>query len=304
MSDLHCEFEILDIPIPGCQPGGEVSSPTREDIDGVLLAGDISTRGNYVDAMLLIWDVWRCPVVMVKGNHDFYGKNRIQKQKRIDDERIDMMRSAGADIQILDRQSMVIGDTRIIGATLWTDTEVWPEFRDNARFHVEKRMSDYKSISIYDERKSVYRKLRIGDTMEMHRKDKGFILNEVAQPFDGKTLVMTHHVPVVEALSDEDFFERDRDTAGYASDLWSEISGLGIDAWLSGHVHVGRSIYLNGDHGKTSFISNMRGYPNEEGINFDPLHVIDSSDFSIGLEEGVRKLEPSLASSALDGPEI
>lgn len=55
-SDLHTEFEDFTIPIPACRPGASPGAPAREEIDAILLPGDLATRGRHVDLLLRIWD--------------------------------------------------------------------------------------------------------------------------------------------------------------------------------------------------------------------------------------------------------
>ena len=106
-TDLHDEFwnKIPEIPDEAL------------GVDALLLAGDISTHGRHVDAALLLWDQLRKPVIMVRGNHEFYG-SVIPELIEEEQARIAKMNAAGADIRLLDGDVTEVAGTRIIGATL------------------------------------------------------------------------------------------------------------------------------------------------------------------------------------------
>ncbi|MCW3782520.1 metallophosphoesterase [Defluviimonas salinarum] len=275
-SDLHCEFAPFEIPVPGCQPGATPGAPAREEIDAILLPGDIDTRGRHVSQMICIWDLWRVPVLAVPGNHEPYGAKRYQKHEAEERTRIADARALGVDIDVLRRGLRVIGDTRVIGATLWTDMRLHPEFASGAQIAIGAEMNDYDQIKWFDEAKRVYRKMIPADTIAMHSADKAYILDRLAEPFDGRTLVMTHHLPVRQALARHRQDRRNPVDGAYASDLWHTVGAFRIDAWIHGHSHDAEEVRLEGAEGPVAFLSNMRGYPGE-ATRFDPLRVLDSA---------------------------
>lgn len=274
-SDLHCEFRPFDIPVPADLPGATAGAPCREEIDGILIAGDTDVKGRHIDLAICAWDVWRVPVLMVDGNHEPYGMKRIQKLWDLEASRLEEAQALGVDIDILHRKSRIVGDTRILGASLWTDGKLWPESSHSARSVLKDGMNDYRHIRYFDERTGIYRRLDPQDSMAWHRADKAFLLSELARPHEGPTLVMTHHLPVSQMLPQKQAEERSTITAAYASDLWGDIEPHAVSAWICGHFHQAEEVILDGAAGHVAFLNNARGYPGEV-TKFDPLRILDS----------------------------
>lgn len=89
---------------------GELALP-GETADIVILAGDIARPERAI--------AWASriarPVLYVPGNHEFYGgtiEGTPAELKRL---------AAGTNVRVLDRDVVLIGDVRFLGATLWTD---------------------------------------------------------------------------------------------------------------------------------------------------------------------------------------
>lgn len=259
-SDLHVEF-WGDIP----------RIDRRDDIDGLLIAGDIHTRTRHVDMALLAWDMLRVPVVMIRGNHEFYGRE-MPEIIADDRKRFREIRKLGADIHLLEGSDIEIAGTRIIGATLWTGFDLWPGRERAAREATERSMNDFLEI-----RTNPVRFLSSGDMISMHHHDREAILSLADRPFPGPTIVMSHHVPIMEMVPAARFQGSDHrrlSVSGYASNLWPDIRHLDIDAWVSGHSHDPVDMRMEGMERDIRFVSNPRGYPNE-GLPFDPNFTIE-----------------------------
>lgn len=275
-SDLHCEFDPFDIPTPGVD-----GAPEQSDIDGILVAGDIDTKGRHLDWLERIWTIWQRPVLAIAGNHEPYGAKRFQKHHDEERGRLAQLRSAGVDIDVMRGSTRIIGDTRVIGATLWTDMNLYPAASGYIQHIVKDKMNDYRHVKWHDERSGIYRKMIPADTVSMHRTELEFILAELSKPFEGRTVVMTHHAPILQVLSKARRDAGDLVSAAYASDLWNRIGYHSVDAWISGHTHDGVEVALEGACGQTAFLSNCRGYPSEK-TRFNPFRVLDSSDPLLG----------------------
>lgn len=261
-ADLHNEFwgKLPDIP-QACR-----------DVDALLLGGDINTKGRHLDDALLLWSELRRPVILVRGNHEFYKSVMpdLLAEERV---RLAEMNAAGADIRILDGGSTIVGDTRIVGATLWTDLDLYPGMSRPARKAVQASMNDFSQIQ-----SRPGKHLSIDDWLEFHWNDRDAIHDELMKPFDGKTMVMTHHIAVrdmIHPLREVGAPERYVSNAGFASDIWWQFSKFNITAWFSGHSHDNRSALKRNDFGETRFLSNSRGYP-KEGCEFDPAFTIET----------------------------
>ena len=103
--------------------------------------------------------------------------------------------------------------------------------------------------------------------------------NELAQPFDGKTIVVTHHAP--HPLSIHPRFAGNPVNPGFVSDLGPLLDRA--DLWLHGHTHDGFDYWV----GRCRVLANPAGYIlNRKTANsereftfengkFDPAFVIE-----------------------------
>jgi len=259
-SDLHDEF-WQSLP----------ETTVGDRVDAILLAGDTHTQGRHVDSALLIWDRYRVPVLMVRGNHEFY-RSEISELTATDRRRIDEMNAAGADIRLLDGGATEVAGVRVIGATLWTDMDLFPGEHSRTRDAVERGLNDFRMI-----RSNPVRQFAATDWLEMHWRDRDAIFGLLGTPYAGETLVMTHHVPVREMINPARQIgpiEQQLFSAGFASDLWWEIRNRNVHSWVCGHSHDNDDKVLEGKYGPVRFVANARGYP-REGVVFDPDLVIE-----------------------------
>lgn len=236
LSDLHNEFSRFEAEYP--------------EHDLVILAGDINTKCRGV-----IWanEAFTKPVVYVSGNHEFYAGH-------IDRTLIKMRERAAPHVQILENETLVIDGFRILGATAWTDFSITGDVSAASR-QARDEMNDYRCIRT----EGNYRRLRPDDTAQRNRLTKAWLEAELSKPFLGKTIVVTHHCPLVSAMATEG---EGHAAASYGND-WPELVAQ-VDVWIFGHTH--QSIDEN-FHG-CRVISNPRGYPSEP-TGFDPAFVID-----------------------------
>jgi predicted phosphohydrolase len=124
LSDLHLGFGAMDWPV--------------NDADVVVLAGDIS-RPREAVAWALRFDK---PVLYVPGNHEFYGSSidgALEELQHL---------CTGTQVQVLDQRETVLGGVRFLGATLWTDFELFddPPQRAAAKAEAQRLMRDFSRI--------------------------------------------------------------------------------------------------------------------------------------------------------------
>ena len=113
------------------------------------------------------------------------------------------------------------------------------------------RMNDYR----YIRKAPRYGKIQPSDTVLVHGDHRRWLEDQLAAPFAGKTVVVTHHCPHPELLSDA---PNDFDPI-YGSDLRAMITKHNPDAWLFGHTHRQRQT-VEGD----TIVRNVSlGYPSE-----------------------------------------
>ncbi len=245
LSDLHFEFAKMP------------RSYTPPECDVVILSGDISAGLPGV-----IWakETFTVPVIYVAGNHEFYIKARTHA-----DQILKMKEHAeGSTVHVMENETIVIDGVRFIGATLWTDFDLYGQ----NFFHqqvAQRSMNDYSFIW-----KTEHERLSADDTLEMHKASRQYITEQLSTPFEGKTVVATHHAPSV--LSVHPRWENHPVTPAYASRLENLILDYGPVLWTHGHVHDSFDYEL----GDTRVIANPRGYEGHE-INekYDPQLVVE-----------------------------
>ena len=225
--------------------------------DVVVLAGDIDlgVRG-------LEWVAQAFPdtsIVYVAGNHEFYGHSSPKLDKALREKALEL------GVCFLSNDAVVVGGVRFLGATLWTDLELTGH-RDSAAEVVRLQMRDYRKIRIDPQ----YRKLRPADTLGWHRASKRWLEAQLAEPFAGKTVIVTHHAPSKRSIGPKD--ENDEVSAAYASHLDGLVESSGAALWIHGHTHHNVDDVIGG----TRIITNQRGYTDAISPTFQP-------DFSLEL---------------------
>jgi predicted phosphodiesterase len=197
------------------------------DVDLVILAGDVDKKARGVK-----WanDTFQCQVAYISGNHEFYDGHIDRTLRKMRD-------IAESHVHVLENDSLIINGTRILGTAAWTDFSSTGDQVAASRM-AWQWMNDFNYI----------------------RADV-----QLAQPFAGKTIVVTHHSPsplVVGTKHDGHL------NAAYTND-WPRMIEQ-ADLWIFGHTHQAVDVEL----GRCRVISNPRGYPNEI-TGFNPHFEID-----------------------------
>jgi Icc-related predicted phosphoesterase len=252
LSDLHLELTRgWDLP----------SGADRPDFDVLVVAGDLTPRMER-GVRWLIERVPDRPVIFIAGNHEAYGQDidvDIEKARAA---------AAGTQIHVIQNQAVTIGEITFLGATLWTDFDLFGD-ADYAMMAAGETMNDYRKIRT----RNYELRLRPAHTLKRHMESRDFIARELRKP--GRHVVITHHGPVPEAARRG--FERDNSSAAYCSDLHPLIREGAPELWIYGHTHESRDFMV----GSTRVISNAKGYgpwhPNETWDNpqFDPTLIIE-----------------------------
>jgi len=235
-SDLHHEFARFD--------------PAPSDANVVILAGDIDLKSRGVK-----WanEKFQCPVIYVCGNHEYYGGH-------IDHTLWKMKEAALPHVHVLENEVLILDQTRFLVTTGWTDYTSTGDVQAAIRTAAEW-MNDFRVIRAG----ANYRRLRPADLIAKSKMAYAWLARELGTPFDGKTVVITHHSPVLDYLSDD---HAGHLGAAYAND-WSDLLGK-ADLWIYGHTHVAASFIKCG----CRVVSNPRGYPGES-TGFDPNSIIE-----------------------------
>lgn len=262
LSDLHLEFAVF--------------APSQTSAyDAVILAGDIKPTADEVPRWASRTSQFgpNTPILFVPGNHEYYGAV-IQTQRRL------LAETQTDNVHVLDPGEVFLDDgrVRVLGCTLWTDFEqvvITPNgpMSDPAEATEEAadRLSDFKVIG-FMEPGSARRKLTPADTLVMHREQRQWLLGKLREPFDGQTVVITHHAPCQLSVADE--YADDWLTPCFVSDLPDEFFEVPA-LWVHGHTHTSFD-YVRG---RTRVVCNPRGYRMRNGgfenSAFDPGLIVE-----------------------------
>lgn len=240
LSDLHLEFEDF--------------TPPATDADVILLPGDIHRGTKGIE-----WAMERFskPVIYVPGNHEFYRQHMSKLE-------LEMLAAAkGSNVHVLIDDEITLDNVRFLGGTLWTDFK-YSGNQPFAAYEAKRVMEDFRLIRVDPN----YRKFHPRDAMLKHMATKRFLAERTLNPFEGKTVVLTHHAP--SAMSVAPQFVDDELTSAYASRA-EHLFGEQVHLWVHGHMHHSVDYRENG----TRIVCNPRGYsPKELNPDFDPKLVL------------------------------
>lgn len=247
LSDLHLEC-------------GEPEAIAHADADLVVLAGDIHNHAEGVHWAAQTFEP-DTPVVYVPGNHEYYDGEFGALETA--------MRDAAASVEnvhYLNCGSLVdpAGHWRVLGATLWTDFAL---FGDDETIHAEsiaaaeKVMLDFRGpiqVAWSADTSTGHgpaRNFTVADSLALHRHASTWLAAEIAKPFAGKTIVVTHHAPHRNSLAA--YYANDLASAGFISHLPTLVRPP-VALWIHGHTHTAFDYTVDG----TRVVCNPRGYTN------------------------------------------
>jgi len=255
-SDLHLEF--LQIRCPSAR----LVEPAP-DADLLVLAGDIHNGVKGIEAFA----DWPVPVVYLAGNHEFYDYDWELTRRDL------RAACAGTRVTFLDNDAVEFEGVRILGCTLWTDFRLRGTTQAQAMAAVERGLMDYHVI------RTASGLLRAQQTLADHERSRAWLEGELAKPFNGRTVVVTHHGP--HPLSIHPRFIGNPLNPGFISDLTPLLRDA--DLWMHGHTHDSFDYRI----GRCRVMANPAGYILNraaatagsnfefENGNFDPSLVVE-----------------------------
>ncbi|WP_430814055.1 metallophosphoesterase [Carboxylicivirga sp. RSCT41] len=229
-SDLHLEFPknkafLKENPIP-----------IKGDI--LILAGDI------VPIVVLeehddFWDFLSNNfqyVYWVPGNHEFYYGNISACSgpcnKKIRD-----------NIMLVNNTTVALNGVRFIFSTLWT------AISPANQLMIQYQMPDFKVITDGEDI------LTPEGYNRLHAECLRFLTGELAKTNNGKTVVVTHHVPTYTGYPER--YKGDILNEAFAVELKHLLEASSVDYWIFGHHHQ-NTCRLN--IGQTQLLSSQLGY--------------------------------------------
>lgn len=259
LSDLHLEF------------GKSFDAPST-DADVIVLAGDIHFHTHGLD-----WAVTQPAfdgktVIYVLGNNEFYNSELAAMRAEIL-QTAQGLRALGHRIYVLDCDSKEIAGVRFLGATLWTDFLLFGSVSKFQAMREALRMNDHRLISYASGRGHLDRHSQRSSPFlpehaeRFHVQARAWLADQLTQPFDGKTVVVTHHLPSRRSVPAR--FEHNLLSAAFASDL--DLLAEQADLWIHGHTHDASDYRL----GKCRIVCNPRGYPGEPYKGFQADIVVE-----------------------------
>ena len=238
VSDLHLEHDP-DWRLP----------PTNADV--IILAGDIAPGLRGMGAFFKSGK----PVLYVPGNHEYYGETLAGLGTAM------RLYARPAGITLLDNDEVVLGGVRFLGTTLWTDFLLFgAEMRDAAIAHADQNLNDF--ITIHNGNRGW---LTARQSAELHATAVAWLERKLLEPFDGPTVVITHHAPHANSIHPR--LSGRLLNGAFVSDLTRLMGKSSL--WIHGHTHNCFDYSVEG----TRVIANPKGYVDENSA-FDPTLVI------------------------------
>lgn len=246
LSDLH--LTVAAMPVP------------QLDCDVLVLAGDVARPQQAID-----W-ARQCPmpVIYVAGNHEFYGASLSGAMAAL------RQQACGSNVHVLERDAICIGGVRFLGCTLWSDFRLFPsgEMRAASVLEACQSIRDFSRITVDDAADVLFSP---AIAQQIFDQSVAWLEQEFARPFDGITVVVTHHAPSPGSINPK--YAGSLLNACFVSDLDARIARWNPALWVHGHTHDSHDYRVAG----TRIVCNPRGYARDgiaENAGFDPALVI------------------------------
>ncbi|MEN8761620.1 MAG: metallophosphoesterase, partial [Thiogranum sp.] len=181
------------------------------------------------------------PVIYVPGNHEFYHHDITL---------IDALRERAPDhIHVLNDDQVIVDGVRFLGSILWTDFALFGEAdKFFAMQQARQWMTDFSIIRING------RRFTPEDAIRLHTASRDWLAGMLAEPFDGRTVVVTHHAPSSRSVHPR--YAGDLLTPAFASNLEGLMDGDRAALWVHGHMHESYDYEIHG----VRVVCNPRGY--------------------------------------------
>jgi Icc-related predicted phosphoesterase len=204
------------------------------DADIIVAAGDIGVSTQGVDWLKSL----NKPVIYVAGNHEFYNQDYQKTLTLI------RKQCAHSNVHFLENDSFVFQGVRFLGCTLWSDLFVEGERKAEALGRI---LNDFRRIQFAET------PFEVQAFSQLHQCSKRWLEQQLAQPFFGKTVLITHHAPSTWSWKDSPNALK---KLAYCNDLKPLLHEHEIAVWFHGHVHSLADYRISG----ARILCNPRGY--------------------------------------------
>jgi hypothetical protein len=228
---------------------GALEAPDN-DADIIIAAGDIGVSTQGVEWL----KTFNKPVVYIAGNHEFYTHEYQQTLQLI------RKRCAGSNVHFLENDCFIFQGVRFLGCTLWADLFVEGDKTAEA---LGKTLNDFRRIKFAE------KPFDAVQFSQLHQNSKTWLEQALAQPFSGKTVVVTHHAPSLWSWNDTAYALK---KLAYCNDMKPLLHEYEIAAWFHGHVHCQIDYRIAG----ARILCNPRGYAGTKvAPRFDQNRTVD-----------------------------
>ncbi|WP_395517527.1 metallophosphoesterase [Pseudorhizobium flavum] len=258
-SDLHLEKQDVDLPYE------------RPDADVIIIAGDLCHADQLMDTLSDISHRYQMPIVMVPGNHEFWSSGTHSRDMASDRLMFAEINEAAAEWQypciILDGGSVIFHGVRFVGATLWTDYR--DGLQDEADFAWRLQEAFHLNPDHLKINGSGGKPITPSDLLALNQESTRIIRSLLAEPFDGKTVMLSHHLPhpaatpAIYADSNVNYLYCNS-SAAFEDIMMGDLAPA---LWVCGHTHQAIDVRVGG----TRILCNPHGFHSasdeEGGIN-------------------------------------
>lgn len=202
-------------------------------------------------------------IFYVPGNHEYYNLDKNTRPMTDFTLKLQEMCQIYPNITLLNNKSMMLGEYKIIGSTLWSHID------ELSRTQIEGSLNDYHLI-----RKSNGNKITIENTNRWNTDAIRYIETEIntADP----CIILTHHAPLFSDSNLNQYTASSRylntpNNQAFHNNLGAMIKSP-IVAWLYGHTHYASAF----DYNRVYVGTNQLGYEKEEpNISFNSYAHLD-----------------------------
>lgn len=229
-SDLHLEFPQNSAWLQ--------TYPLKPAADILILAGDVTylSERRLANPILDTLSAQYDTIYVVPGNHEFYVWSYD-----VNDTFPFLKWPIRKNIFYLNNQVIRHGTVRMLFTTLFTRIERH-EF-------IDKKLTDFHTCKHRGERFTTHK------YNECHELSLQFLIAELEKPFNGQTLIISHHAPYPPSFCDYPF-SGELNEAFHVDMTWL-FTKYKIDHWIHGHTHHNQKPFKIGD---TWFYTNQLGY--------------------------------------------